>query len=286
MYIKDLFDKNKTVISFETFPPKQNSSFDSVMDAIEKISEIKPDYMSVTYGAGGGTSKNTVKIASKIQNDLNVLALAHLTCVSSTKTEIQNILEQLKQNNIHNILALRGDIPKENTFQTNLDYIHACNLIEDIKKFGDFCIAGACYPECHTECSDIDTDIQNLKLKVETGCDFLISQLFFDNTKMYRFMDKIRSIGISVPVEAGIMPITNSKQIQKMVDLSGAYIPKEFKDMLDRYSGDDISLKKAGIEYALKQIDGLIDYGIDGIHIYTMNKYDVAKNIVDGISLN
>ncbi len=283
MYIKDLFKSNKTVVSFETFPPKQNSDFDSVMNAINKIALMKPDYISVTYGAGGGSSKNTVKIVSKIENELKVSALAHLTCVSSTKDEIKIILNELKQNNIHNILALRGDIPKDSNFPNPLNYKYAYELIKDIKDFGQFCIAGACYPECHPECNSIDKDIENLKMKVDMGCDFLITQLFFDNNKMYNFLDKVHSKNINVPIEAGIMPITNPKQINKMVDLSGASIPDEFRQLLNKYSNDAVSLEKAGIEYALKQIEQLINYSIDGIHIYTMNKPKVAKSLMDNI---
>lgn len=283
MYIKDLFNTKKTVISFETFPPKEDSAFESVINAINEIAKMKPDYISVTYGAGGGTSKNTVEIVSKIENELNVTALAHLTCISSTKKEINDILNKLKQNNIHNILALRGDIPSDIDYNKNLDYKYAYELIGDIKRFGDFCVAAACYPECHQDCDSIQKDIEHLKLKVDMGVDFLISQLFFDNNKMYEFIDKIHSKNINIPIEAGIMPITNPKQINKMVVLSGASIPKEFKLMIEKYSNDIISLKKAGIEFAIKQIKGLIDYGINGVHIYTMNKPDVAQQIIKSI---
>lgn len=285
MYIKNLFNKEKTVISFETFPPKEISAFDSIMNAINEISEMKPDYISVTYGAGGGTSKNTVQIVSNIENNLKITALAHLTCVSSTKDEIQKILFELKQNNIHNILALRGDIPKDNSisFPNPLHYNYAYELISDIKQFGGFCIAGACYPEGHPNCKSIEQNIEHIKVKVEHGCDFFISQLFFDNVKMYEFMDKLCNKNINVPIEAGIMPITNPKQIKRMVDLSGASIPKDFRTLLNKYSEDTVSLKQAGIEYSLKQIEGLISYGIDGIHIYTMNKPDIAKKIISGI---
>lgn len=283
MYIKDLFNTKKTVISFETFPPKEDSAFESVINAINEIAKMKPDYISVTYGAGGGTSKNTVEIVSKIENELNVTALAHLTCISSTKKEINDILNKLKQNNIHNILALRGDIPSDIDYNKNLDYKYAYELIGDIKRFGDFCVAAACYPECHQDCDSIQKDIEHLKLKVDMGVDFLISQLFFDNNKMYEFIDKIHSKNINIPIEAGIMPITNPKQINKMVVLSGASIPKEFKLMIEKYSNDIISLKKAGIEFAIKQIEGLIDYGINGVHIYTMNKPDVAQQIIKSI---
>lgn len=283
MYIKDLFNTKKTVISFETFPPKEDSAFESVINAINEIAKMKPDYISVTYGAGGGTSKNTVEIVSKIENELNVTALAHLTCISSTKKEINDILNKLKQNNIHNILALRGDMPSDIDYNKNLDYKYAYELIGDIKRFGDFCVAAACYPECHQDCDSIQKDIEHLKLKVDMGVDFLISQLFFDNNKMYEFIDKIHSKNINIPIEAGIMPITNPKQINKMVVLSGASIPKEFKLMIEKYSNDIISLKKAGIEFAIKQIEGLIDYGINGVHIYTMNKPDVAQQIIKSI---
>lgn len=286
MYIKDLFKEKKTVISFETFPPKENSVFDSVMNAINEITILKPDYISVTYGAGGGTSKNTLEIASNIQNNKNIAALAHITCVSSTKDEIQKLLCELKNNNINNILALRGDIPNDGTMPLSgiLNYKYAYELIKDIKNFGGFCIAGACYPECHSDCKSIEQDIEHLKMKVDTGCDFLISQLFFDNSKMYRFIDTIHSKNINIPIEAGIMPITNSKQINRMVDLSGASIPKDFRVMLDKYNNDEESLKEAGIEYALKQIEGLISYGLNGVHIYTMNKPDIAKKMINGIS--
>ncbi len=283
MYIKNLFNTKKVVFSCETFPPKENSSFDTVMNAINEIATIKPDYISVTYGAGGGTSKNTVKIVSTIENNLKIPALAHLTCVSSTKNEIKKILNELKENNIKNILALRGDIPKDSTFPNPLHYKYAFELINDIKEMGDFCIGGACYPEGHQDCNSIDEDIENLKLKVSTGCDFLISQLFFDNTKMYDFINKIHTKNINVPIVAGIMPITNNNQIKRIIDLSGATIPKEFKDKLDKYSNDIEGLKQIGIEYALEQIRGLISIGINGIHIYTMNKPDIAKKIIENI---
>lgn len=283
MYIKELFESNKPVISFETFPPKQNANFDLVMNSIDEIAELKPDYISVTYGAGGGTSKNTVKIASKIENELNITALAHLTCVSSTKAEILEILSKLKANNINNILALRGDIPKDSDFPNPLNYKFAFQLIEDIKKFGDFCIGAACYPEGHFECKNIEDDINYLKLKIESGVDFLVSQLFFDNNKMYEFLNRLEAKNIKTKVQAGIMPITNHKQITRMIELSSASMPPEFKQMLDKYQ-DDISLKEAGIEYASNQIYELINCGIAGIHIYTMNKPDVALKIMNNIN--
>jgi len=284
LYIKDLFKSNKTVVSFETFPPKETTAYEAIVKAIDEISGLKPDYISVTYGAGGGTSKNTVKIVSHIENDLKTTAMAHLSCVSSTEAEIRSILEELKNNNIKNILALRGDIPKDSSFPNPEKYKYASELVEFIKKFdSDFCVAGACYPEGHQQSSSLEQDIENLKLKVNSGCDMLISQLFFDNDKMYGFMEKIRKKGINVPVEAGIMPITAPSQINRMVELSGAYIPKKFKKLLEKYGDNPQDLKKAGVEYSLEQIEELINFGIEGIHIYTMNKPDVAQKIIKGI---
>lgn len=284
MYIKDIFTEKKQVLSFEVFPPKKESAFESVQTAIDTLAKSPIDYMSVTYGAGGSTSKNTSQIAAHLQTDLNMTALAHLTCVSSTKDEVASMLDILKNNGIQNILALRGDIPSDTTFPSPMQYKYASELVEDIKKHGDFCVGGACYPEGHPDCKTLDEDIDNLNRKVDAGCDFLVTQLFFDNNLFYEFRNKIAQKGITVPVTAGIMPLTNAAQIQRMCVLSGgAAMPGKFTKMFAKYQDNPVALKQAGIAYAVDQITDLLANDTDGIHVYTMNKPDVAEKIVGSI---
>lgn len=284
MLIKDILNSKDVVISFEVFPPKSESPLQPVLESVKSLSEHHPDYISVTYGAGGGTSKNSVEIASYIQNDLNALALSHLTCVSSSKKEIADYLAELKLKGIYNILALRGDIPHGVTFPEAGYYDYAYQLIEDIKSFGSFCVGAACYPEGHVESQNKQKDIAHLKQKVECGCDFLITQMFFDNNVLYDFLYNALARGIYAPVIAGVMPVTNIRQIKRMIQLSGTTLSPKFKRILDRFGENPMALKQAGIAYATDQIVDLIANGVKGIHLYTMNKPDVAKGIMNNLS--
>lgn len=284
MKILDILNKNKITVSFEAFPPKQESAFDSVISAVDKMCALSPDFMSVTYGAGGGTSKNTVKIAEHVQNKLGVCALAHLTCVSSTKEKVKSVLDELRANKIENVLALRGDIPSDASFPLPNQYKYAYELVEEIKASGDFCIGAACYPEGHTECEHKEDDIEHLKHKVDCGVDFLTTQMFFDNNVLYNFLYRIREKGITVPVIAGIMPVTNGKQIARSCQLSGTYLPARFKAIVDKFGDDPKAMSQAGIAYATEQIIDLIANGIKHIHIYSMNKPEIAKAIMSNLS--
>lgn len=283
MKIKDILKTDKPHISFEVFPPKTDAGFDSVMHATEQIAKLKPSYISVTYGAGGGTSKNTVQIASRIKHDMGVTSLAHLTCVSSTKEMVHNVVGQLKEEGIENILALRGDIPKETNFPLPNHYRYANELIEDIKQQGDFCIGAACYPEGHVESEYKKDDIMNLKHKVDCGVDFLTTQMFFDNNILYNFLYRIREKGITVPVIPGIMPVTNSKQMKRILELSGTILPERFRAILDCFGEDPKAMQQAGIAYATDQIIDLIANGINNVHIYSMNKPEVASAIMENL---
>ncbi len=271
-------------ISFEVFPPKTDMGFDSVRQATDEIARLKPSYMSVTYGAGGGTSKNTVKIASHIQHDLGIPALAHLTCYSSTKEMVRGVIGQLKENKIENILALRGDIPKEADFPLPNQYRHASELIEDIRSQGDFCIGAACYPEGHPEAAHIKEDIRFLKEKVDMGVDFLTTQMFFDNNYFYNFLYRIREQGITVPVIPGVMPMTNGRQVVRSCEMSGAELPARFRAIADFFGDNPAGMMQAGIAYATDQIIDLIANDIRNIHVYSMNKPEVAAAIVRNLS--
>lgn len=272
-----------SLISFEVFPPKTDSAFDSIEWTVRELAAFNPDFMSVTYGAGGGTSQYTTKIASLIKNRLDTTALAHLTCASTDKTRINEILDTLKENNIDNILAMRGDIPEGYTNPDGDYYKYAYELVEKIRDYGYFDIGGACYPECHPECDNIEKDIDNLKNKVDCGVNFLITQLFYDNDTFYSFIDKIKNKGISVPVFAGIMPITNINQVKRIVSLSGTKIPLELNDILEKYGDNPAELEKYCLDFSIKQINDLLENGTDGIHIYTMNKPSTAKTVLKGI---
>lgn len=280
MKISELFKQKRTVVSFEIFPPKQDTDFDSVLHAADELSALRPDYMSVTYGAGGGTSRNTVAIARHLQQDNGVTALAHLTCASSTREEVSGIVDALGASGIENILALRGDRApgKEGCFN------YASELIEEIRRHGDFCIGGACYPEGHIECGNKETDIDHLKAKVESGCDFLITQMFFDNNVLYNFLYRLASKGIGVPVVAGIMPITSAASIKRVTSLCGAVLPPKHRAILDRFGDNPAALRQASIAYAVEQIVDLAANGVRGIHIYTMNKPDIAQSIMHSVS--
>ena len=271
-------------ISFEVFPPKTDAGFQKVLQATEKIAELKPAYISVTYGAGGGTSKNTAKIASHIKNNLGVESLAHLTCASSTKEEVQVVIENLKALGIENILALRGDIPEGMTFPTGDRYHYAYELVEAIRKSGDFCIGAACYPEGHVENEHKEDDIKYLKQKVDSGVDFLTTQMFFDNEIHYNFLYRIREAGITVPVLPGIMPITSAAQMKRSQELSGTVFPRRFLSILDRFGDYPDAMMQAGIAYATDQIIDLLANGVKNIHIYSMNKPEVAVKIMENLS--
>lgn len=286
MKLSEVFKTNKPTLSFEVFPPKTTDAFDSVKEATEGIAALKPDFMSVTYGAGGGTSRYTVSVAENIQNKYNVPTLAHLTCVSSTKQQINQMLDTLKANNIENILALRGDIPEGYEKNGSWSFDHASQLVQYIRSKGDFdfCIGGACYPEGHPESPNQKQDILYLKEKCNAGCDFLTTQMFFDNNILYNFLYKVRDAGITVPVCAGIMPVTNGKQISRICRLSGTLLPGRFKQIVDKFSDNPAAMKQAGIAYATEQIIDLLANGVNHIHVYSMNKPDIAQKIKENLS--
>ena len=282
MKIRDILAQGKPTLSFEVFPPKAEDKYDSVEEAAIRIARLKPAFMSVTYGAGGGTSKYTVDIASIIKNQ-GVNALAHLTCVSSTKEEVRRVLGELKTRGIENVLALRGDIPEGGPLAH--DYRYASELIREIRSFdGDFCIGAACYPEGHVESANKTEDIEHLREKVEAGCDFVTTQMFFDNNILYNYLYRIRERGITVPVVAGIMPVTNARQIDRICRMSGTYLPARFKAIVDRFGDNPAAMKQAGIAYATEQIIDLIANHVSGIHVYSMNKPDVAEQIKNSLS--
>ncbi len=284
MKIRDILKSEEPHISFEVFPPKTDAGFDSVLAATEKIAALKPSFISVTYGAGGGTSKNTVSIASHIKKDFGVTSLAHLTCVSSTKEVVHQVIGRLKEEGIENVLALRGDIPAEHEFPLPNHYRYASELIEDIRQQGDFCIGAACYPEGHVETEHKKDDIVNLKHKVDCGVDFLTTQMFFDNHILYNFLYRIREKGITVPVLPGIMPVTNKKQIARIGGMSGTILPERFRAIVDRFGDNPAAMQQAGIAYATDQIIDLIANGISHIHVYSMNKPEVAAAIIRNLS--
>lgn len=282
MKITQIFAEHEVTISFEVFPPKTDDRYATVEKAACEIAALHPSFMSVTYGAGGGTSKNTASIAADIQDKFHTPVLAHLTCVSSTREHVRNMVNIYKEKGIENIMALRGDIPKEG--RSIFEYNHACELIHDIKSIDDsFCIGGACYPEGHVECESPSADIRYLKEKVDAGVDFLTTQMFFDNNMLYNFLYRIREAGIDVPVLPGIMPITNKKQVARSVALSGSTVPQRFRMMVDRFGDDPAKMKQAGVIYATEQIIDLISNGVTHIHVYSMNKPDIAAGIMQSL---
>lgn len=281
MKIKDILAQGKPTLSFEVFPPKTEDKYESVETAALEIAKLKPAFMSVTYGAGGGTSRYTVDIATSVKCQ-GVTPLAHVTCVSSTREKVHSVLDELKANGIENVLALRGDIPADGKVEK--DYRYASELIAEIKSAGDFCIGAACYPEGHVESANKSADISHLKEKVEAGCDFVTTQMFFDNNILYNYLYRIREQGITVPVIAGIMPVTNAAQIKRILAMSGTYMPTRFKAIVDRFGDNPAAMKQAGIAYATEQIIDLIANHVNGIHIYSMNKPDVAAQIQASLS--
>jgi len=282
MKIASLFESGKTVFSFEIFPPKKDGSIDTIYSTLEALSDLSPDFISVTYGAGGSAAGcSTIELAEYIKEKCHTESVAHLTCVNSTREDIDRIIKDFEQHGIENVLALRGDInpdipPKE-------DFKHASDLITYMKARSSLNFSGACYPECHMESANIVDDIRNLKIKVDAGAEHLISQLFFDNTKFYDFVERARIAGINVPIEAGIMPCVNANQIKRMVGMCGASLPTKFVKMIQRYGDNEEAMREAGIAYAVDQIVDLVANGVDGIHLYTMNNPCIARKISESI---
>lgn len=283
MKVSNILKTDKVTISCEIFPPKKGTLLDNYKGIAAEIAKLKPAYISCTYGATGGTSDYTVEIADTI-NACGVPAIAHLTCASSTKEKVQSVIRELKSRNIENILALRGDIPEQADFPLPDQYHHAIELIREIKEQGDFCIGGACYPEGHPEAYNMNEDLGYLKEKVEAGCDYLTTQMFFDNNIYYNFMYKALQKGINVPVVAGIMPVTTASQVKRSIALTGNLVPAKFLMIVDRFADDPDAMKQAGVAYATEQIIDLIANGVNHIHIYTMNKPEVAATIMNNLS--
>ena len=286
MKITDILKKDGFSLSFEVFPPKTDASFDTVKSAVDEIAKLRPSFLSVTYGAGGGTSRYTLDIARRVKEEDGVPTLAHLTCVSSSKDTVRERISEIKAAGIENVMALRGDIPSE---MTSLDkdgwgYTHAIELVKELCEAGDFCIGGACYPEVHPESRDQREDIKHLCEKVDAGCDFLTTQMFFDNNLLYSFLYKIREAGITVPVIPGVMPITAASQLDRAVKLSGSFLPQRFKMLVDRFGTNPGAMAEAGIAYATDQIIDLFANGIKNVHVYTMNKPEVARKIMSNLS--
>lgn len=283
MKISELFKSGKTVFSFEIFPPKKDGSIDTVYKTLDGLSDLRPDFISVTFGAGGSAAgASTSDIAGIIKRKYNTESIAHLTCVNMTKADIDRQIEEFREQGIENVLALRGDINPE--IPPKKDFLHASDLISYMKERSDLSFSGACYPEGHVECDSIEKDIENLKIKVNAGASHLISQLFFDNEAFYRFIEKARAAGINVPIEAGIMPCVNAKQIQRMVGMCGASLPPKFTKMIARYENNPEAMRSAGIAYAVDQIIDLCANGVDGIHLYTMNNPTIARKITESVS--
>lgn len=282
MKVKDIIRNNKVTVSFEVFPPKEWDKIESTKAVINDLAKLSPSFMSVTYGAAGTTSGFTTEIANSVK-EKGITPLAHLTCLTSTRDKIHTVVNELKENGIENILALRGDIPKDFVFPDKQYYTYASQLIEEIHTLGDFCVGGACYPEIHPESENRVTDIAHLKEKVDCGLDFLTTQMFFDNEVFYNFREMCAIKGIDVPLVAGIMPITNVNLIERTVKLAGCGLPKKFTKLVERFGSDNAAMKQAGIVYATDQIIDLLANGVNNIHIYTMNKPDIAEKITQGI---
>ncbi|MGL5765259.1 MAG: methylenetetrahydrofolate reductase [NAD(P)H] [Sarcina sp.] len=283
MNIRELFEKKELVVSFEVFPPKPSFPIDVIYKTLDELKGLSPDFISVTYGAGGNSKDNrTAEIAGLIKNKYGIEPLAHLTCINSTKDEIMEVLEGLKEKNIENVLALRGDIPKGEFLRG--DYKYSSDLINSVKEFGGFNIAGACYPEGYTKQESIETHVKMLLRKKEAGASHLISQLFFNNDDFYKFIDCANKNNLDIPIQAGIMPVLNRKQIERIVSMCGAKFPRKFMKIVERYDHDQMALRDAGIAYAVEQIIDLVSSDVNGIHLYTMNNAYVAKRINESVS--
>lgn len=283
MKISEILATNKLTLSFEVFPPKTSDAYEGVAAATNAIADLKPDFMSVTYGAGGSTQGYTTEIATNVKNR-GVVSLAHLTCVNASKDSLDAQLQNLKSHGIENILALRGDLPAGVESTDDWVYKHASDLIPVIKEHGDFCIGGACYPEKHPESKNLAADIENIKLKCDAGCEFLTTQMFFDNSIFFNYLYRLREAGVNVPVVAGIMPVTNAKQMERILHLSQAFLPRRFVSILDKFGDDPKAMRQAGLAYAVDQIIDLVASGINNIHIYTMNKPNNAEYIQNCLS--
>ncbi len=287
MKLRDLFQDGRLHLSFEVFPPKTSTSYEDVKKATEEIAALRPSYISVTYGAGGGTSAYTLKIAENLMKAYHVPTLAHLTCVSSTRESVRRQIQAMRDAGIENVLALRGDLTPElaGMDRSRLDYRYAVDLIRELKESGaDFCVGGACYPEIHPESPDSVADIRHLKEKVEAGCEFLVTQMFFDNNLLYRYLYRIREAGIRVAVIPGIMPITSASQVERAMKLSGSFMPTRFRSLVDHFGSRPEAMKQAGILYATDQIIDLYANGVRNVHVYTMNRPDVAAAILNHLS--
>ena len=283
MRLTELLNKDEVTISCELFPPKQGAQLENYKNIVKDMAALKPAYMSVTYGATGGTSDYTVKLAEEVRNN-NIPALAHLTCASSTREKVASVIEELKAANIENILALRGDLPNNFEGEVFTDFAHASELVAFIKENGDFCVGGACYPEVHPDSPTKADDLEGLKRKVEAGCEYLTTQMFFDNNIFFNFMYRVREAGITVPIIPGIMPITRRAQVKNAVKLSGCNVPERFKNIVDRFGDSEEAMKQAGIAYATDQIIDLMANGVRHIHVYSMNKPEIAAGIQKNLS--
>lgn len=281
--IIEILNDGRIHLSCELFPPKQGAELQNSLEIVNRIAAVKPSYMSVTYGAGGSTVGYSAALAKEVQ-DNGLPALAHLTCVKADEVKITEVLQQLQGHGVNNILALRGDIPADMQGDHQGSFAHASDLMRFVKEQGDFCVGGAAYPEGHPESGSLEQDIENTKHKVEAGVDFLVTQMFFDNTILYNYMFRLLRAGINVPVVPGIMPVTNAKQIIRICQLSGTKLPPQFRAMVEKFADKPEALKQAGIAYATGQIIDLISNGFDNVHIYTMNKPEIFKGIMDNLS--
>lgn len=284
MKLIQIIQEEKPSLSFEVFPPKSEDSYESIRAAAQAIAGLSPSYMSVTFGAGGGTGDYTLSIASDLQDKYNVPTLAHLSCVNSSKEDVRRQLDAMSKAGIENVLALRGDLSSDESTQEGWEYHYASELIDEIRQYGGFCIGGACYPEMHTESSSQKEDIEHLKEKAEAGCEFLTTQMFFDNNVYYNFLCKVREAGIKIPIVAGIMPVTNAAQINRIISLSHTTLPQRFKYIVDRFGNNPAAMKQAGIAYATEQIVDLFANGVGAVHVYSMNNADVAGKIKMNLS--
>ncbi len=273
--------ENKRTISFEVYPPKKDGEFESAFQVLDSLGRLNPDFISVTYGAGGSRFGKTVEIASYIQNSLGIDAVAHMTCVGSKKEQLLKVCADLEAANVSHVLALRGDRPRDMTDEQfhSRDFAHASDMMTFLQEHTDLTLAGACYPEKHFEAPSLEEDLIHLKEKVDAGVTSLVTQMFFDNACFYRFMELVRAKGITVPIHAGIMPITTAKQLGTTVSLSGSSVPKELADLIATYGENKEDMRKAGIDYAVRQIRDLKEHGVDGIHIYSMNKLKTTTEI-------
>ncbi len=285
MKISEKFKHKKPLVSFEIFPPKVGYPIDTIYKTIDELNDLNPDFMSVTYGAGGSTKDRTVEISSYIKDNYDLSSIAHVTCINSTKREVEQTLKSLEEKGIENVMALRGDYPIDFNKKdlSNEDFKYSTDLIKFFKENSNLSVGAACYPEKHPESPDFESDLKYLKEKVDCGADFLVTQMFFDNELFYDFIDKTQSKNIKVPIIAGIMPILSKNQVKTVTKLTGNKLPNKFKRLLERYEHNPEALNEAGLSYAIGQIIDLLSWGVDGVHIYTMNKSETARSIMDSM---